>query len=256
MVFQDPYFHALRRRLQAAPYDEARRRLTARLAETAPHPPRPPHLTPDEIAQREQWLYREGLDLYLPILRTVLRAIAREVEAGLVEPTELDPEELTFATYQRARSELRELPQLPRDRFAWLRRLAHDTVHRAALARHAERHRGTASEPTEHPEAPPAELQGTAARLAAALADPDLPLPDDLLADPETRRLLDQLLDRLPEQWRETYLLSALDRWSDEQIAAVTGLLPDEVRALVHATVRLLRAWLEESTVQPTRPKE
>jgi len=121
VVFQDPYFHALRRRLQAAPDDEARRRLTARLAETTPHPPRPPHLTPDEIAQREQWPYREGLDLYLPILRTVLRAIAREVEAGLVEPTELDLEEVTFATYQRARSELRELPQLPRDRFAWLR---------------------------------------------------------------------------------------------------------------------------------------
>ncbi len=256
MVFQDPYFHALRRRLQAAPYEEARRRLTERLAETTPRPPGPPHLTPDEIAEREKWLYRESLDLYLPILRTVLRAIAREVEAGLVEPSELDPEELTFATYQRARSELLERPQLPRDRFAWLRRLALDTVHRAALARHAERHRGTASELAERTEAPPVELQGTAARLITALADPDLPLPDDLLADPAIRRLLDQLLDRLPEQWREIYLLSALDRWSDEQIAAVTGLLPDEVRALVHATARLLRAWLEESTTRPTRSKE
>ncbi|MDW7982861.1 MAG: hypothetical protein RMH81_08625 [Thermomicrobium sp.] len=245
MVFQDPYFHALRHRLTATPYETYRRQFTARLRATVPPEPGPPHLAPAEIERREQWLYEKGLELYLPVLRTILRAIGREVEAGLIQPGELDPEELAFATYQRALEHLRRLPQLPRDRFAWLRHLARDTVHRAALARHSEHHRPTPAPSTTAPGAarvPP----GPLARLAAALADADLPLPDDIVDDPDARRVLDQLLDRLPERWEAVYLLSALDRWTDDEIAAVTGLLPDEVRAIVHATARFLRAWIEE----------
>ncbi|MCX2726297.1 hypothetical protein OO015_02170 [Thermomicrobium sp. 4228-Ro] len=246
MVFQDPYFHAFRRKLAATPYEEARRRLTTQLQAAARTIARPPHLSADEIEQRERWLYREGLDLYLPILRTVYRAIAREVAAGLVEPEDLDAEELAFATYQRALDEIRRLPHLPRDRFAWLRHLARDTVHRVALERHSQRHRPseTRTPPAPQEHRPPS--QPVLARLEAVFGDPDLPLPDDLLQDEAARRILDSLLERLPDQWRELYLLSVLDRWDDERIAAVTGLLPDEVRAIVRATARFLHAWLHE----------
>jgi RNA polymerase sigma factor (sigma-70 family) len=205
-------------------------------------------LSDEEIERGEHWLYEKGLDLYLPVLRTIYRAIEREVEAGLVELGELDAEELAFATYQRALAELRQLPQLPRDLFGWLRHLARNTVHRAALDRHSQRHRP--AETSAPPEAHRPLTQPLFARLEAVFRDPDLPFPDDLLEDEAARRILDSLLARLPEQWREIYLLSALDRWSDEQIATVTGLLPDEVHTLVHATARFLHSWLHELASQ------
>ncbi len=254
MVFQDPYFHALRRRLEATPYEKFRQQLTERLRTAVAPKPRPPHLSAEEIEERERWLYKEGLDLYLPVLRTILRAIRREIEAGLITQGELDPEALAFTTYQRALEELRLLPQLPRDRFAWLRHLARDTVHRAALEQHSLRHHPLPATTTAT--ALPPLPQPTIMRLHSALADPDLPLPDEVIDDPEARRALDAFLERLPERWREIYLLAALDRWSDEEIAAITGLLPDEVRAIVHATVRFLRAWIEELTTAATEPGE
>ncbi|MCX7622583.1 MAG: hypothetical protein RMK01_10590 [Thermomicrobium sp.] len=244
MVFQDPYFHAFRRQLESRPYEEARRRLTTQLQNSARLAPRPPHLTEEELERRERWLYEEGLDLYLPVLRSIYRAIAREVENGLIEPGDLDPEELAFATYQRALAELRQLPHLPRDRFAWLRHLARDTVHRAALERHSQRHRPTEAAVPSEPHRPLD--QPILARLDAALTDPDLPWPDELVEDATVRHLLDSLLERLPEQWREIYLLAALDRWSEERIAAATGLLPDEVHAILRATARFLHAWLHQ----------
>lgn len=254
MVFQDPYFHALRRRLEATPYEKFRRQFTERLHAAVAPKPRPPHLSVEEIEERERWLYKEGLDLYLPVLRTILGALGREIEAGLITQGELDPEALAFATYQRTLEELRLLPQLPRDRFAWLRHLARDTVHRAALAQHSLHHHPmpAATAVSTLPPVP----QPTIARLESALADPDLPLPDEVIDDPEARRVLDHLLDRLPERWREIYLLAALDRWSDDEIAAITGLLPDEVRAIVHATVRFLRAWIEEIATEAAESKE
>ncbi len=254
MVFQDPYFHALRRQMAAMPYEEARRRLTTQLRDTARHVPRSPHLSPETIEERERWLFQEGLDLYLPILRAVYRAIAHEVAAGLIEPDELDAEELAFATYQRAAAEIRTLPQLPRDRFAWLRHLAKDTVHRAALERHAQRHRGETrvQETTVHrPIAQP-----LLARLEAVLTAPDVPWPEELLDDETARRLLDSWLERLPERWREIYLLFALDRWDDERIAAQTGLLPDEVRAIVRATAHFLHEWLHEMAGEPSTEEQ
>jgi len=254
MVFQDPYFHAFRRKLAATPYEEARRRLTTQLHAAARVVPRQPHLDEEEVEQRERWLFQEGLTLYLPILRTIFRAIAHEVEAGLIDPEELDAEELAFATYQRALEELRQLPHLPRDRFAWLRHLARDTVHRAALERHSQRHQPTEVSAPQAEHHPP--TQPVLARLEEAFRDPDLPFPDELLQDVTARQIPDSLLARLPEQWREIYLLSALDRWNDEQIAAVTGLLPDEVRAIVHATARFLHAWLHELASQTSQTEE
>lgn len=164
----------------------------------------------------------------------------------MVESGKLDPEQHAMATYETARAELRSLQHLLRDRFAWLRRLARKVVHQAALARHGERH-AAAPLPSPPSLTAPIPVEG-ATRLYQALADPDLPLPDDLLEDPSIRSILDQLLNRLPAQWHEIYLLAALDRWNDEQIAAVSGLPPDEISTIIHATARFLRAWLEEQS--------
>lgn len=71
MAFQDPSFHAPRQRLQATPYDQLRPRFTRQLR-TIPLPPHPPHLSAEELAVRESWLYSQGLDLYLAVLRTIL----------------------------------------------------------------------------------------------------------------------------------------------------------------------------------------
>lgn len=245
MVFQDPYFHAQQRQREAFRYEQARRQLAATLAERARsfRGQGPPELSEAEREERQRWVIEDGLDLYLPLLRYIVRRIDRHVKEALVEPGELAPEELAVDTYQLALQRVLELPQRP-ELFDWLRQLAREVVRTAALQCHAQRHE--AQPVTEPQPAPAAAVAGMLKELIDALARPDTPLPDDVLAHPDLRRALDPVLARLPERWQEMFLLSALDRWPDDRIAAVEGLLPDEVRAIVRASSLFLRDWLLE----------
>lgn len=181
MVFQEPDFHAFRRR-----------RLAARLQAPAIHP-HLPRLPKEELAARERWLFSEGLELYFPVLRTVLRTLAREVERGIIEPGELDQEELAFVTFRRAIEDIRRLPALPRDRFARLCHLVRDTVHQAAVARHSARHGAPASPPPSEAETqleqPSGRVDPERGRWREALNHPNLPVPEDLITDTTVRSI-------------------------------------------------------------------
>jgi Sigma-70, region 4. len=82
-------------------------------------------------------------------------------------------------------------------------------------------------------------------RLIDVLADPTADIPEDVVLAEETQQILDEALERLPESWREIFLLKA-DGWSDEQIALAEGVPVERVPRIIEASRQFLADLLRE----------
>ncbi|MGH7034314.1 MAG: RNA polymerase sigma factor [Stellaceae bacterium] len=71
------------------------------------------------------------------------------------------------------------------------------------------------------------------------------PDPERALAQSQIRRLLEDAIDRLPEEFRLVLLSRAVEEMSIEETAAVLGILPETVKTRLHRARRQLRAALE-----------
>jgi RNA polymerase sigma factor (sigma-70 family) len=82
-------------------------------------------------------------------------------------------------------------------------------------------------------------------RLIDVLADPTADIPEDVVLAEETQQILDEALERLPESWREIFLLK-VDGWSDEQIALAEGVPVERVPQIIEASRQFLADLLRE----------
>lgn len=79
-------------------------------------------------------------------------------------------------------------------------------------------------------------------KLSQSGARPD---PERALAQSQIRRLLEDAIDRLPEEFRLVLLSRAVEEMSIEETASVLGILPETVKTRLHRARRQLRAALE-----------
>uniref|UniRef100_A0A831TBW8 Sigma-70 family RNA polymerase sigma factor n=1 Tax=Thermorudis peleae TaxID=1382356 RepID=A0A831TBW8_9BACT len=192
-----------------------------------------------EADARRDWLVRQILDHYRPLRRFIRREIGRYVAFGVLPSGMLSEEDVTDTVLLRALQHWREAPE--RGLFRWLRRTARRTVRQLV---EQERRRIAHERSLEEPVAYQGdEWPDQVVRLIDILADPHAELPEDLLLTQETQAVLDQALDRLPELWREVFLMRAVDGWDDRTIAEAEGIPVEQVRSIVEIS----RAFLAEA---------
>ncbi len=219
----------------SAPVD--RQRLLARLQE---------HLSQlgeaaGEVHDRRSWLTQQLVEHYRPLRRFVRREIGRYVAFGVIPSGVLSEEDVTDTVLLRALQHWREAPE--RGLFRWLRRTARRTVRQLVeQERRRLEHERSLEEPVGYQGD---EWPDQVVRLIDILADPTAAIPEDVVLAEETQRILDEALDRLPESWREVFLLK-VDGWTDEQIAQAEGLAVEHVRRIVEASRAFLADLLRE----------
>ncbi len=141
--------------------------------------------------------------------------------------------------FVRALQNAQDAPQ--QGLFRWLRRLARQVI-RTSID--AERRRIEHERSLEEPVAILGEeWPDQVVRLIDILADPHAELPEDLLLTHETQALLEQALDRLPELWREVFLMRTVDGWNEDIVAEAEGIPVEQVRSIVEIS----RAFLAEA---------
>ncbi|MCX2725934.1 sigma-70 family RNA polymerase sigma factor [Thermomicrobium sp. 4228-Ro] len=190
---------------------------------------------------RREWLVQQIVDHYRPLRRFVRREIGRYVAFGVLPSGMLNDEEVTDTVLVRALQHWREAPE--RGLFRWLRRTARRTVRQLVdQERRRIEHERSLEEPVGYQGD---EWPDQVVRLIDILADPKAEIPEQVVLAEETQRILDEALDRLPETWREVFLLK-VDGWTDEQIALTEGLAVDQVGRIVEASRAFLADLLRE----------
>jgi RNA polymerase sigma factor (sigma-70 family) len=180
-----------------------------------------------ELARRRAAVIDEGLRYFGPLHRFVRQEIEQwsELYTGLAGPISVDDAPRARAFY------------------TWLRRIARRQARDAFLRQDTRRH-------TESSLYEPARCFGDwpdrAMRLSAILADPQAPLPENVLTRQEPWDTLRVVFRKLPEQWREIFLLSAVDGWDDRAIAQAEGMEVRRVRAINDATRAFLCDRLQD----------
>lgn len=180
-----------------------------------------------------------------PLQRFVRRELRRWTGLRGLAPEAIAEEEVLDTVILRALDRATEAPE--RGFWRWLRGLVRREIRRRIddeLRRlHHER---SLEEPVGYLGD---EWPDQVVRLLDILADPTAALPEDIVVDEETRRILEQALDRLPERWREVFLLRAVDGWDVHDIAQSEGVSEGEVERIVQASRIFLADVLRE--VQP-----
>jgi RNA polymerase sigma factor (sigma-70 family) len=191
---------------------------------------------PDSLNERRR-AFLDFVRSYLHLLRRYAQRRLRYYQAlGVLHPGELSADDLVNET---AAAALRRLDAKPPalGYFPWFRRVA-DTVLRRYVKRAAQRSRSTVSL-----EEPVGETQdGEVIRLRDILPDPKQPRPEDILVEQELARRVENALNRLPDEWRECYLMATLDSLSPSEIAAIEGMPLDDVRQ----DIRMARDFLRD----------
>ncbi len=194
-----------------------------------------------EARTRREWLVQQFLDHYRPLRRFVRREIGRYVAFGVIPSGVLNDEDVTDTVLVRALQHWREAPE--RGLFRWLRRTARRTVRQLVeQERRRIEHERSLEEPVGYQGD---EWPDQVVRLIDILADPKADIPEEVVLAEETQRILDEALDRLPETWREVFLLK-VDGWTNEQIAVAEGLPADQVGRIVEASRAFLADLLRE----------
>lgn len=246
MSTQDPATHARARQSAAFRYDAARRQLALTIKTRAKVlvPAAPPRGETRDLAARRAALVAQAIPLVDALGRYVRDQIELAVAGGTINVGEIDPEDVVIATYLAAAEQAQHAPP-GEGLYPWLRRVARRQVAAAA---------GEAAERREREERLDINLSAMAGewpeevvQLVEVLADPTAIPPETALARERTRRALNSLLERLPERWREVFLLKTLDGWPDHEIAAIEGLEVWNVPPIVEASRAFLREWLREA---------
>ncbi len=134
-----------------------------------------------------------------------------------------EAEDLTETTFLKAWSGLKRMePRANLNLRPWLLRIARNLW--------IDRHRTAREEAALDEQAP----------LAAPLPD-----PEEAALHEETRSLLDEALQDLPERLREVVVYRFLHGMSHREVAELLGLEEGHVRVLQHRALQRLRRWLE-----------
>ncbi|HET9017368.1 MAG TPA: RNA polymerase sigma factor [Thermomicrobiaceae bacterium] len=252
MSFQDPATHARARQQAGFRYEAARRQLAETLHERGDWQSQgrargraSAELTREAAARRT--VVTEAIPLYDSLARYVRRGLDDAVDRGAAGPFSVAEEDVVEATYLAALEAVQSSAP-PSAVYPWLRRIAREQL-RQAVALQTEQEALESS--IESVVAVPDEEDGwpeELLRVIDVLAAPDTMVPEEAFENEETRRTLDRLLTRLPERWREVFLLSAVDGWPDVEIARVEGLALGDVRPIVDASRAFVREWLLSAT--------
>lgn len=218
--------------------DVERERLLTRLQH---HLERHPEKVTSEGRTRREWLALQLVEHYRPLRRFVRREIGRFVAFGVVPSGVLSDPDVTDMVLVRALQHWREAPE--RGLFRWLRRTARRVVRQLVEEeRRRIEHERSLEEPVAYQGV---EWPDQVVRFIDILADPTAQLPEDVILAEEAQRILDEALDRLPETWREVFLLK-VDGWPDDQIAQAEGVSPEQVGRIVQASRAFLAELLRE----------
>ncbi|HAX25697.1 MAG TPA: sigma-70 family RNA polymerase sigma factor [Thermomicrobiales bacterium] len=229
----------------ATQYEAARRQLARALSEyvadldtsALPAP------AARELAHRRNEVIETGLTFFGPLRRFVHREV---IHWGAIDGFELDDapvDDIVATIYLAAVEHADEAPHA-RAFYTWLRRIGRREV-RAALLEQERLNRIEVS--LEEPVMVVGDWPDRVVRLISVLADPAAEIPDDLLIAAEDTDALSALLDKLPERWREVFLLRVVDGWESVAIAEAEGIAAEDVRAIVESSRTFLRDWLEEN---------
>jgi RNA polymerase sigma factor (sigma-70 family) len=232
-------------------YELARQRLAVALAERIAELDlaQPDSGRARYLAERRKAVIDEGFRFVGPLSRYIRAELARWSD-DLSEESDVAPtDDIIAATYLAALDEAETAPPV-RAFYTWLRRIARREI-RALVVNESERRRRERS--LETPIASVGrEWPDRAIRLLDVLADPIQPLPEQIIVDEEQQAVLNVALARLPERWREVFLLRVVDGWSEEEVAAAEGLDAWDVRLIVNGCRTFVREWLEyDATLQP-----
>ena len=246
MSFQDPATHARARQQSDFRYEAARRQLALTIHErTRWHGEGHGHPSIERDVAARRATVAEAVPLYGVLARYVRRALDDTIDRGSVGPFSIAEDDVVLATFLAAIEAVEHVAP-PVAVYPWLRRIAREQV-QDAVARQTEREITETSldaiSPTKDEEGWPEEML----QVIDVLAAPDALIPESAFEHEETRRTLDRLLGRLPERWREVFLLSAVDGWPDPEIARVEGLAVYDVRPIVDASRAFLREWLRSA---------
>lgn len=119
---------------------------------------------------------------------------------------------------------------------SWLYRI---TANQALMRLRHKKVRDTAEESLQEPEFTP---RGTLAAMPAEWAKP----AEDHALDAELRRAIQQATDRLPEGYREVFLLKDVDGLSYEEIGEVVGISVPAVKSRLHRARLALREAIDQ----------
>jgi RNA polymerase sigma factor (sigma-70 family) len=225
-------------------YENARRQLARALAELADDlaAGELDHERAATLAAQRGAVIEQGLRFFGPLRRFVRHEAELWADPVALESGQVPVDDIVASIYLSAVDEADSAPSA-RAFYTWLRRIARREVRLAVLEQQRiQRHELS----LETPVAVVGQWPDHVVTLIATLADPSATLPEDILEHLEARRVMNAMLAKLPERWREVFLLSVVDGWPEEEVAAAEGIDPAGVRSIVAATRAFLRDWLRD----------
>ncbi len=175
-----------------------------------------------------------------PLTNYVRRQLLLYEALGFIHRGDLEPADIVAAVFLEAVARMEERPR-DLSLYRWLRRIARQIIRREARrVRREERRTVSLWKPIGFSD------DGEPLRLIDILPDPTAPPPEDELERRRLDYLLATLLSRLPDTWAEAFLLTVVDGLPVEEVAALEGITPEEVRRLVEQTRAFLRAALAQ----------
>jgi RNA polymerase sigma factor (sigma-70 family) len=181
-----------------------------------------------------------------PLRRFVRREFEHQGAEWLLTRNELSVDDIVGSTLMTAIEQAETAP-VTDGLYRWLRQLARGEVRRTRDAYRDEQHSELSVET-------PLSRVGVEwpdhiRRLKNIMADPAATLPEEVVEHEETAAVLAEALGRLPEQWREVFLLHAVDGWTNAEIADVEGLDAAEALRIAQASRAFVHAWVEDNTL-------
>jgi RNA polymerase sigma-70 factor, ECF subfamily len=176
----------------------------------------------------------------LELYRNYLRLAARSLIGGALR-IKLDPSDLVQETFLKAHRDFGQFAGMTeRELVAWLRRIL-----ARSLANQVKHHRRQARD-QKRQESLDFLLEQSDLTLQFALAA-RAPSPSEAASRREQAVLLADAVDRLPDDYREAFVLRTLEHVPFEEIAARMGRSTGAVRMLWARAVKKLNEMLEES---------
>jgi DNA-directed RNA polymerase specialized sigma24 family protein len=242
MSIQDPATHVRARQSAAFRYEAARRQLAQSMDERIRRK-KGRRLQLETIPQQQMAL-DQATNLIVPLARYTRAEAQRWADLGVIEETLIDEEDMIAETILAA-AERAGREGMPRAVFPWLRGIAREQVRQMVEAE-------TERADVERSLDAPVKIGGEdwpdrAVLLRQVLADPNALLPDEIIEHRETWRLLEHAIARLPERWREIFLLRTVDAWDDDEIALAEDVTVEEIEFINLAARAFLRDLLLDS---------
>lgn len=194
--------------------------------------------------QQRAAVIEAGLELIVPLRRFIETELRAWVDQELLDRRVIETDDIMVDVYIKAVEQAGTAP-MARAFYTWLRRIARREVRKAILAvdQQAARELSVNRPVTPEDEEWPDDVY----QLFETLVDPNAELPAELLERRELREAIMPHLARLPEQWREIFLLSTVDGWTTNEIADLEGLDTTGTEHRIAVARQLLRSWMEEA---------